>query len=643
MLYVGISVRAQTLVIEPSRTSGTAPLYVFFDATSSTGLDGVNDLPNADFSWDFDVNNNDPSGNWELTKGMVAGHVFEAPGIYTVSCTMIARNGTVDTKEVEITVSEFSGTTYYVAEDGDDNNNDGLSEADPWQTANFAFSQISSNERVLFKRGDTFTDVRHTFRNLGESNIQIGAYGSGEKPKLSPPLNQNPIGANNVQEIVISDLHIIGNGDFSTQYAAINLQDSTNQVLVLRVEVEGIFGNGVYSDKNREVGVFDCYMHDFEFRTMYSIDTRRMSLVGNVTDNIGGVHHQAHGIRIQRGEKQFVAHNTFSNLFQTKTGMTFRGDGQRHIMIYKNKIDRIIQVAPTSFEWVEHLSLATIEGNYIGQNAAYDGFTVNASLSAIDILATEVVVRNNVMDGMSRGITSNAENVELAPRDIDIYHNTMHWRPVADNSGSSGTFARVDDAENVTVRNNLMVASAQNQMQMHSGEGNINLVESDNLMTTTPGFVTEELPNSPAHENNASNYQLIEDSPAVNQGALDVPVYFDLSGGKRYYGSAPDVGAFEFDDGGEVTNPDPSEGREVVLGIPGVRILDVYPNPANRFLHFSREHIGSAITIFSLWGQVVKRIPELQKGEIDIANLRAGLYLLQVKGSETAVGKFIKN
>jgi len=95
------------LEIQASRTTGTAPLYVFFDATSSSGLSETNDLVNSDFSWNFDTSNTDPDGSWEITKGMVAGHVFELPGTYEVSCTVSAPDGTTDTEIVNITVSEF--------------------------------------------------------------------------------------------------------------------------------------------------------------------------------------------------------------------------------------------------------------------------------------------------------------------------------------------------------------------------------------------------------------------------------------------------------------------------------------------------------------------------------------------------------
>src|SRR3989344_3567013 len=80
-----------------SRTSGVAPLAVFFDAVDPTAS-GVSDLGAArpfhelQYSWDFgDVN----SGNWvtdgkpkNKATGAVAAHVFETPGDYNITLTI---------------------------------------------------------------------------------------------------------------------------------------------------------------------------------------------------------------------------------------------------------------------------------------------------------------------------------------------------------------------------------------------------------------------------------------------------------------------------------------------------------------------------------------------------------------------------
>jgi hypothetical protein len=60
-------------------------------------------------------------------------------------------------ERIAITVTEFTGTTYYVAADGSDANT-GLTVDDPFLTPQYALTgdHVQPNTRILFKQGDTF-------------------------------------------------------------------------------------------------------------------------------------------------------------------------------------------------------------------------------------------------------------------------------------------------------------------------------------------------------------------------------------------------------------------------------------------------------------------------------------------------------
>ncbi|MCR4305088.1 MAG: PKD domain-containing protein, partial [Gallionella sp.] len=110
------------LSLVPARTSGVAPLAVFFDASATTDT-GVTTRPfhDLEYTWSFD----DPgSGTWangaqpgvsskNSATGPVAAHVFETPGAYTVTLTAFdgANSATTNTT---ITVQDpdavFAGT-----------------------------------------------------------------------------------------------------------------------------------------------------------------------------------------------------------------------------------------------------------------------------------------------------------------------------------------------------------------------------------------------------------------------------------------------------------------------------------------------------------------------------------------------------
>ena len=82
------------------------------------------------------------------------------------------------------------GTTYYIAEDGDDQAV-GTSESAPWQSVNKVVAainagQIVRGDTILFKRGQTFYGQFTDLSGLqGEGRITFGAYGSGEKPRIT--------------------------------------------------------------------------------------------------------------------------------------------------------------------------------------------------------------------------------------------------------------------------------------------------------------------------------------------------------------------------------------------------------------------------------------------------------------------------
>ncbi len=81
----------------------------------------------------------------------------------------------------------IQGTTYYVSNEGDDNN-DGRSAETPWKTLNKVSEvKLCHGDGVLFKRGDLFRG-----RMKAQNGVTYGAYGEGEKPKFyswEKPLN----------------------------------------------------------------------------------------------------------------------------------------------------------------------------------------------------------------------------------------------------------------------------------------------------------------------------------------------------------------------------------------------------------------------------------------------------------------------
>jgi len=92
--------------LKATRTSGVAPLPVFFDATGTTITSGS--LHDVEFLWDF----GDSKSKHPTASGFTAAHVFEHPGLYNVEVQVKDASGTKLTRNVKISVSAFSGATY---------------------------------------------------------------------------------------------------------------------------------------------------------------------------------------------------------------------------------------------------------------------------------------------------------------------------------------------------------------------------------------------------------------------------------------------------------------------------------------------------------------------------------------------------
>jgi PKD repeat protein len=146
----------------PHLTEGYAPFPVFFEGWASTPRES---LTGEDaYTWDF-------GDGSPAMVGFCAAHVYEAPGVYTVTLTVEDNLGATDTDTLTIRVNARAGRTFYVNAISGNDSNDGLAADRAWQTATKALGYLCGNnniaggssaaffqsgDRVLFERGQTF-------------------------------------------------------------------------------------------------------------------------------------------------------------------------------------------------------------------------------------------------------------------------------------------------------------------------------------------------------------------------------------------------------------------------------------------------------------------------------------------------------
>jgi hypothetical protein len=241
----------------PSRASGVAPLYVFFDATATTAAATSRPFHELEYRWNF---GDAASGSWTSTPSMpnlsrnhatgpVAAHVFEAAGTYTVSLTVFDGTATA-TKSVQITVTDpdtvFAANTLCVGNSLPVAGAGGC----PAGAAVLASSDfdaainnnIASRKRILFRRGDTFTSSATANIRLNGPGL-IGAFGSGAAPLVNVSGGMRTIqlsggGTPTIKDWRIMDLEINGHSGATSQ--GIVAEGGIDQVTMLRVNIHHV-------------------------------------------------------------------------------------------------------------------------------------------------------------------------------------------------------------------------------------------------------------------------------------------------------------------------------------------------------------------------------------------------------------------
>lgn len=460
--------------VSTSRVSGVAPLSVFFDATGTTGLadDGFFSdnaaYMDATFAWDFDADDNDPDGNYENASGFIAAHVFEDPGTYRVHLDVYDADGETASEDITITVSAFSGTTYYVAQDGSETNT-GLSMDDPFPTPEQALSSsiLGPNVRVLFKNGDTFTMSSSVNVSDESGPIIIGAYNDPDAPSSDKPIIYTTAVNSDWATIYFwncSDIRIMDIAARATSESSEDPRypfgigwgsDCTN---MLKYRTEEYQNGGIsLSPSGQYTTIAECEFHDTTQTGFTSSDygpNDGAAIIGNwVYDkNSVDTDNEEHIFRLQSGSRYFIANNRFGpNIKVNYDALTIRGNSE-NVVMYKNRIEGWVQAIwpqnRNSAEEYQHHCI--MDSNLIIGQGLYD----NDRQVAIAMHAKDVVIRNNVIYDYQCGIGIGDDTVVGPSQRIKVYNNTFINPSVND----TFTAMYVDEAcFNIEIKNNLML------------------------------------------------------------------------------------------------------------------------------------------------------------------------------------------
>ena len=539
-----------------NRTSGIAPLSVFFDAVNVAS--GVVQPTNGDYAalhyeWDF----GDPgSGNWtngrqnadgsypsrNSATGYVAAHVFESAGTHTVSLRVTTPSGQTHQYTQDVTVTNPATapgwTTYYVSSSTGDDANSGTSAATPFRTFSKGMQFAVTNSRVLFKRGDSWTTANGKKLFSPGPGI-IGAYGYGAKPVVTVTDAGGYGFSFSGEDWRIMDVEVVGPGSVST-VPGIGGSTSPKWVngLVLRVSVRG-FRTGVevarwLTDPHDGNMVVDCDIRAIEINGMY-VGGARIAVLGTRVQDIT----VSHALRVWQAAKGVISNNTLANPGATRHALKLHSPiyGTGHAMTkYVVVSDNLVKgstwsavIGPQNTTSDERISDVVFERNM--NLVKGSEVTIGLLVSAVN-----VTVRNNVFDGTGgangfSAIAITQHGVVPPSTNVRVLNNTMFR---GDTAGSLTGVLVLEQSPSSTIRNNLCVAPAASPRIIGgSGPG---MVADHNLVTASPGFTNS----------NAGDFSLLSGSPAIDQGIGLTDVVNDFLLRVRPQGGGYDLGAYEY-------------------------------------------------------------------------------------------------
>lgn len=472
----------------PSRTSGTAPLAVFFDATATTDADTTQPLHDLEYRWSF---GDSSPGNWTYGAntarnknsafGPVAAHCYESAGTFkwylevSDGTTTAGRSGFITVTAADTT---FSTTTACIAADSlpVEGVNGVPIGATCVQNSDFdaevATQQAAGKRRILLKRGDTFNSSALTTLSATGPAI-LGAYGSGSKPIIEYVGTVTGIITVTGADWRVMDLEIDGNSAALINVSTINITGSV-QATLMNLYIHDSF-RMIYSVANSPIADQTTLYNNVLTRenavSMTFLHGTKLAVIGNSLTH-SDLQTAEHVMRIPYVSKGVFSNNTMGYQNAGKEVLTIRGPSfdlgitgvaagnySEYVVVSDNDFTSsanggCLTLIQQSNTFDERRRDIIVERNYFKSST---GASVPVTLKQ----DKDITLRNNLLDmtgdtghvGFSLG-TSTFNPPPPESDNIKIYNNTIYS---ADVSAFTGVSIQAGPT-NTVVKNNLCYA-----------------------------------------------------------------------------------------------------------------------------------------------------------------------------------------
>lgn len=446
---------AATPVARVSAISTTIPAghAIHVDALRTTLNAGS--WQEGDFKWNF----GDAGSAFNDMKGFSAAHSYAKPGTYTITLDASNKLGKRDAATLIVNVTPSNRRAIYVSNEGLDSNS-GLSASSPIKSVAQALKMVDANTEVLFHRGDTFS-MGQSFA-IEDSNVLIGAYGVGERPKIiwTGLRNSSAMFSTGTKtaNVTVQDLSLdsIYNKDTDDKGIALGIRPGGSNITFQRNTLLNLMHG---ANLNQRPNGFLFLGNDAPLKTgirKYFVwaEGSHVTIVGNHAANST----REHIVRANYVSKVNVSHNDFTNISRVAEGDRY--DIQKTALnmqsgdfayMGNNKLQAAWHIGPLGKE----TGIEDVSRRF--KYAIGEFNQVSNSTMEVQHGAEHVMLRDNVFhnDGIS---AISVDGYEAGPYnrgvvDLTVMNNT------AQNDATRGAFFRVwGHVDGIKLLNNLYVA-----------------------------------------------------------------------------------------------------------------------------------------------------------------------------------------
>ena len=665
-----------------SRTTGVAPLAVFFDCSGTTSSGTSNPVHDLEYVYDFGdddaVNwqSTDGSGAWgnswgeswgnswgltfgpskNVARGPVAVHVYENPGTYTqevivtdgIISRAVTNTITVDDPAVVfagVSTICISASSVPVAGAGGAPAGCSTVQVSSWPV--IVNTHAATGRRVLLNRGEIYTGTATAVLDKTGPGI-IGMYGTGAKPVIQTTVTTNnanllrPSTAGvSTNDWRVMDLDFDGEEDLHRNCFTATGNYYLSQFLLLRVDAYDL-GGGITVSVGAATpvvpsGLFvvDCSINRINASAgtgsaeAVFISGRQVAVLGSeMDDTTGGV--AEHLLRVQSADAGVFSHNVLKNSATGKEMFAIRAPAPSTGPFEADFATRNVVASHNQIETNTYMGIQidTEANPTLGEihDVILDGNfylrTATGGAGSVRIRADRVTARNEI-----HNMTASA--VAVLPYDI---RGTGALGSASDNVWiynnsiyggvtNSAVIATIngDDVTGLVVRNNLIDRSGGSAPTEVNDTGSNNSYVNGTNLLTDPAFVVDP----PVI---AADFALDTGSAAIGTGTV-VPVFYDFFDTFRSR-SVFDIGADAVNTG--ILPPVTTD--EVALRPSGGIPASAYARPR------TKEQLRRSRVLHDLEADVVFEVAQRQAEALDLDDLQRKEELLaemRLRGIET--------